>query len=114
MHFLPCLIVSSIKLEDVKSKALGKQFSMAHSLQNHLRILPLGCTYCRLQLKSITSIPWHLAVFDEAHKLKNKSSSTYRAASALHGITRRLYGLTGTIMQVPFLAAPEQALPSAT
>ncbi len=60
----------------------------------------LGCVHCRLQLESITSIPWHLAVFDEAHKLKNESSSTYKAAAALQGITRRLYGLTGTIMQV--------------
>ena len=74
----------------------------------------LGCVHCRLQLESITSIPWHLAVFDEAHKLKNESSSTYKAAAALQGITRRLYGLTGTIMQVLFPAAPKYALPSAT
>lgn len=57
---------------------------------------------CRLQIEDLLSIEWHTAVFDEAHKLKNDKSATYEAAAELHGVTKRLYGLTGTIMQVPF------------
>lgn len=57
---------------------------------------------CRLQIEDLLSIEWHAAVFDEAHKLKNDKSATYEAAAELHGVTKRLYGLTGTIMQVPF------------
>ena len=57
---------------------------------------------CRLQIEDLLSIEWHAAVFDEAHKLKNDKSATYEAAAELRGVTKRLYGLTGTIMQVPF------------
>lgn len=61
---------------------------------------------CRRHLETMTSILWHVAVFDEAHKLKNDDSSTYKAAAALHCVTKRLYGLTGTVMQVPGLPVP--------
>ena len=54
----------------------------------------------RLQIQSLVEIKWHLAVFDEAHKLKNDGSATYQTASMLHKVTKRLYGLSGTVMQV--------------
>ena len=47
-------------------------------------------------------VPWHVAFFDEAHKLKNKKSQTYQACSELK--TKLRYGLTGTAMQVHSLA----------
>lgn len=55
---------------------------------------------CRLQIESLVEIKWHVAVFDEAHKLKNDGSATYQTASMLHKVTQRLYGLSGTVMQV--------------
>ena len=58
---------------------------------------------CRNQIESITSVNWHVAVFDEAHKLKNDDSATYKAALQLHAVTNRMYGLSGTVMQVGYL-----------
>ncbi len=53
----------------------------------------------------LREIDWHVAIFDECHKLKNKriitksdNISTYGAANSLG--TKRRYGLTGTAMQV--------------
>ena len=43
-------------------------------------------------------ISWHVAIFDEAHKLKNRNSKTYEACCRLP--TKLRYGLTGTAMQV--------------
>lgn len=62
------------------------------------------CT-CRNQIESITSVDWHVAVFDEAHKLKNDDSATYKAALQLHAVTNRMYGLSGTVMQVGYLSS---------
>lgn len=59
---------------------------------------------CRLNKAEMLSdeVPWHVAFFDEAHKLKNKKSQTYQACSELK--TKLRYGLTGTAMQVHSLA----------
>ena len=57
------------------------------------------CSPCRLQIESLVEIKWHVAVFDEAHKLKNDGSATYRTASMFQKVTQRLYGLSGTVMQ---------------
>lgn len=43
-------------------------------------------------------IDWHVAIFDEAHKLKNQKTQIYEACCALK--TKLRYGLTGTAMQV--------------
>lgn len=43
-------------------------------------------------------VEWHVAFFDEAHKLKKRSNSIFEAARSLK--TKRCYGLTGTAMQV--------------
>ena len=43
-------------------------------------------------------IDWHVAVFGEAHKLKNRASQIYAACCELK--TKLRYGLTGTAMQV--------------
>eukprot|EP00887_Chlorella_sp_A99_P006990 scaffold2.g6990.t1 len=48
-------------------------------------------------LLTILTIPWHLTIFDEAHKLKNHKTRTYEAADRLP--TRLRFGLTGTPMQ---------------
>ncbi len=59
----------------------------------------------RINIDRLQEIDWHVAIFDEAHKLKNKrvstkndNISTYGAATSLR--TKRRYGLTGTAMQV--------------
>ena len=44
-------------------------------------------------------VPWHVAVFDEAHKLKNRNAKIHEACCQLD--TKLRYGLTGTAMQVP-------------
>jgi len=44
----------------------------------------------------ILNIPWHMAVYDEAHMLKNNESKTYISARQIR--TRLRYGLSGTIM----------------
>lgn len=46
-------------------------------------------------------IRWHVAIFDEAHKLKNRASQIYAASCGLD--TKLRYGLTGTAMQVELL-----------
>ena len=66
---------------------------------------PLGISPCRLQIESLVETKWHIAVFDEAHKLKNDGSATYHTASMLQEVTSRLYGLSGTVMQVTFCSA---------
>ena len=53
---------------------------------------------CRRNLEDMLRIPWHVAVFDEAHKLKNRNAKIYGACCALQ--TKLRYGLTGTAMQV--------------
>ena len=52
----------------------------------------------RINLTDILKVPWHVAIYDEAHKLKNRSSKTYEASCQLP--TKLRYGLTGTAMQV--------------
>ena len=52
----------------------------------------------RINLEDMLKIAWHVAIFDEAHKLKNRSSKTYEASCQLP--TKLRYGLTGTAMQV--------------
>lgn len=49
-------------------------------------------------MEDMLKIAWHVAIFDEAHKLKNRSSKTYEASCQLS--TKLRYGLTGTAMQV--------------
>lgn len=51
----------------------------------------------RLLADDVNSVPWHLAMFDEAHKLKNDRTKLYEAVAGLP--TRLRYGLTGTPMQ---------------
>lgn len=51
----------------------------------------------RLLADDVNSVPWHLAIFDEAHKLKNDRTKLYEAVAGLP--TRLRYGLTGTPMQ---------------
>ena len=63
------------------------------------------CSPCRMQIESLMEIKWHVAVFDEAHKLKNDGSATYQTASMLQKVTSRLYGLSGTVMQVILFSA---------
>ena len=67
--------------------------------------LKLGLSPCRLQTVNLVEINWHIAVFDEAHKLKNDGSATYQTASMLQKVTSRLYGLSGTVMQVKTCSA---------
>ena len=43
-------------------------------------------------------IAWHVAIFDEAHKLKNANAKIHEAGCQLY--TKLRYGLTGTAMQV--------------
>ena len=61
---------------------------------------PTAVVFCRLNKADMLSdeVPWHVAIFDEAHKLKNRDSQTYLACSELK--TKLRYGLTGTAMQV--------------
>lgn len=49
-------------------------------------------------MEDMLKIAWHVAIFDEAHKLKNRSSKTYEACCQLP--TKLRFGLTGTAMQV--------------
>lgn len=49
-------------------------------------------------MEDMLKVAWHVAIFDEAHKLKNRSSKTYEACCQLP--TKLRYGLTGTAMQV--------------
>ena len=58
---------------------------------------------CRLNLTDMLQIDWHVAIFDEAHKLKNQKTQIYEACCALK--TKLRYGLTGTAMQVDPSAA---------
>ena len=52
----------------------------------------------RLQeIKQLNSVRWTVAMFDEAHRLKDMNAGVSRAAKML--LCRRRYGLTGTIMQ---------------
>ncbi len=53
---------------------------------------------CRRNLEDMLRVAWHVAVFDEAHKLKNRSAKIYEACCELK--TKLRYGLTGTAMQV--------------
>ena len=64
---------------------------------------------CRRNLEDMLRIPWHVAVFDEAHKLKNRNAKIYDACCALQ--TKLRYGLTGTAMQVCTATALLQADP---
>lgn len=52
----------------------------------------------RRNLEDMLRVPWHVAIFDEAHKLKNRSAKIYEACCQLP--TKLRYGLTGTAMQV--------------
>ena len=52
----------------------------------------------RRNLDDMLRVSWHLAIFDEAHKLKNRSAKIYDACCQLP--TKLRYGLTGTAMQV--------------
>jgi SNF2 family DNA or RNA helicase len=42
-------------------------------------------------------VPWHVALFDEAHRLKNPKSATYKAAANLP--TRLRYALSGAELE---------------
>eukprot|EP00873_Tetraselmis_striata_P001539 jgi/Tetstr1/421803/TSEL_012706.t1 len=42
------------------------------------------------------TIPWELAIYDEAHTLKNEKTKIYLSAAKIG--TKRRYGLTGTVM----------------
>ena len=55
------------------------------------------CSYdmMRSQCDALFSVPWHVAIFDEVHKLKNKKSGVYMAAGQLD--TKLRYGLSGTV-----------------
>ena len=65
-----------------------------------LRLSAVACKLCccRTSQDIVTSINWHLAFFDEAHKLKNQKAKLYEAALRMG--TKLRYGLTGTAMQV--------------
>ena len=65
-------------------------------LQLEYIVMPVTCRFSKDILKTIK---WHIAIFDEAHKLKNHKALIYEACSELK--TRLRYGLTGTAMQVP-------------
>lgn len=52
----------------------------------------------RRNLEDMLRVPWHVAIFDEAHKLKNRRAKIYEACCQLP--TKLRYGLTGTAMQV--------------
>lgn len=73
-------------------------FSLACRLQALPHYKPMTQRLCRLNLEDMLKIPWHVAIFDEAHKLKNSKAKIHTAASALK--TKLRYGLTGTAMQV--------------
>ena len=51
----------------------------------------------RLHMKDLSQVSWHVAIFDEAHELK-EGTKKWEAALSLN--TKRRYGLTGTAMQV--------------
>lgn len=50
--------------------------------------------------QELYTVAWHVAFFDEAHKLKNHKTKGYAAAALLP--TKLRYGLSGTIMQNNF------------
>lgn len=50
--------------------------------------------------KELKNVDWSCAIFDEAHKVKSRTSKQFRAVAALR--TRRKFGLTGTVMQNSF------------
>lgn len=58
--------------------------------------LLVHCCTCRMLEASMTKVPWHMAIFDEAHTLKNDKTKTYQALD--HLPSRLRYGLTGTPM----------------
>ncbi|GMH36245.1 hypothetical protein BSKO_04113 [Bryopsis sp. KO-2023] len=54
----------------------------------------------RMHKDEFYRVPWHVAFFDEAHKLKNDRSQVYLACQRLP--TKLRFGLTGTVMQNNF------------
>lgn len=62
-------------------------------------VLSNFCDWCRRNIEDMLRIHWHVAVFDEAHKLKNRNAKIHEACCRLG--TKLRYGLTGTAMQVP-------------
>ncbi len=64
-----------------------------------LPVVHNSCDWCRRNIEDMLRIPWHVAVFDEAHKLKNRNAKIHEACCQLD--TKLRYGLTGTAMQVP-------------
>ena len=62
-----------------------------------VEVVIVGHDRFRLSADQICGFDWHLAVFDEAHKLKDPKAKLYAAAAGLK--TSRRYGLTGTPVQ---------------
>ncbi|KAL0045771.1 hypothetical protein WJX82_003975 [Trebouxia sp. C0006] len=79
----------------------GKQevrATMLQGVQNgQFEILITSYDTFRRNIEDMLRIPWHVAVFDEAHKLKNRNAKIHEACCQLD--TKLRYGLTGTAMQ---------------
>ncbi|KAL3134837.1 hypothetical protein ABBQ32_007805 [Trebouxia sp. C0010 RCD-2024] len=66
-------------------------------LNGQFEILITSYDTFRRNLEDMLRVPWHVAIFDEAHKLKNRRAKIYEACCQLP--TKLRYGLTGTAMQ---------------
>ncbi|DBA69980.1 TPA: hypothetical protein ACH3X2_012333 [Trebouxia sp. C0005] len=79
----------------------GKQevrAAMLQGVQNgQFEILIASYDTFRRNIEDMLRIHWHVAVFDEAHKLKNRNAKIHEACCRLG--TKLRYGLTGTAMQ---------------
>lgn len=65
-----------------------------------VEVVIVGHDRFRMSADELCSYDWHLAIFDEAHKLKNANAKLVEAARKLS--TKRRYGLTGTPIQNNF------------
>ncbi|DBA73362.1 TPA: hypothetical protein ACH3X1_011407 [Trebouxia sp. C0004] len=87
--------------DDMVALCHGKQEVRAAMLQGvqtgQFEILITSYDTFRRNIEDMLRIPWHVAVFDEAHKLKNRNAKIYVACCQLE--TKLRYGLTGTAMQ---------------
>src|SRR5690606_34259559 len=84
------------------SIAIGKErFSVIANAGLHkLDVVIISYDTFKSLFKQINEIDWSFIVFDEVHKIKNRTSQISKLCKKLRVVRR--YGLTGTMMQNSF------------
>jgi hypothetical protein len=70
--------------------------AMDKVLDGGAEIVLVGHDRFRINIEQFRTFKWHVAIFDEAHKLKGKNSQLCQAAASL--LCPRRFGLTGSVI----------------